>query len=97
MEFTIRLTESAIEDLEFFRKNERQIISDGIALFLTHDANVKTRRRKPLRPNPIATWQLRIDDYRVFYDLEEENHVKIIAVGNKVHNDLYFRGQKAEL
>jgi hypothetical protein len=39
MQFSIHLTESAIEDLEFFRKNERKIISDGIALFLTHDAN----------------------------------------------------------
>jgi mRNA-degrading endonuclease RelE of RelBE toxin-antitoxin system len=51
-----------------FRKNKRRIISDGITLFLTHDANVETRRRKPLRPNRIAPWELRIDEYRVFYD-----------------------------
>jgi mRNA-degrading endonuclease RelE of RelBE toxin-antitoxin system len=97
VDFTIDLTESAIEDINYFRKNARQIISEGIALFLTHNANVETRRRKPLRPNRIATWQLRIDEFRVFYDLEEENHVKIIAVGTKVHKELYFRGRKAEL
>lgn len=70
MEFSIRLTKSAIEDLDYFRKNERRVISDGIALFMTHDANVETKRRKRLRPNKMAKWELRIDDYRVFYDFE---------------------------
>ena len=97
MEFTIRLTESAIEDLDFFRKNERRKIADAIALFLMHDANVETRRRKQLRPNPLAPWELRIEDYRVFYAVEEENEVKVVAVGHKEHNDLYIRGRKVEL
>ena len=88
MRFSIRLTDSAIEDLDYFRKNERQMISDGIALFLTHDANVETRRRKPLRPNRLAPWELRVDDYRV---------LKVVAVGHKVHNDLHIRGKKVEL
>lgn len=71
MKFFIRLTESAIEDLDFFRRNKRRIISNGIALFLTHDANVETRRRKPLRRNRIAPWELRIDEYRAFMTLKE--------------------------
>ena len=70
MNFSIRLTDSAIEDLDFFRKNERRMIADGIALFLTQDAHVETRRRKPLRPNRLAQWELRLGDYRVFYDVE---------------------------
>jgi addiction module RelE/StbE family toxin len=97
MKYSIRLTESAIEDLDYFRKSERQIISDGIALFLTHDANVETRRRKPLRPNRLAPWELRIDDYRVFYEFEENDQVKVVAVGHKEHNDLYIRGKQVEL
>jgi mRNA-degrading endonuclease RelE of RelBE toxin-antitoxin system len=97
MKFAIRLTDSAIEDLDYFRKNERRVIADGIALFLTHEANVETRRRKPLRPNRIASWELRIDDYRVFYDLEGDDGVKVVAVGHKEHNDLYIRGKKVEL
>ncbi len=97
MKFFIRLTESAIEDLDFFGKNKRRIISDGIAFFLTYDANVETRRRKPLRPNRIAPWELRIEDYRVFYDFEGDDIVKVIAVGHKEHNDLYIRGKKVEL
>ena len=97
MNFSIRLTDSAMEDLDFFRKNERRIISHGIALFLTHDANVETRRRKPLRANRLAQWELRVDDYRVFYDFEEGDIVKVVAVGHKEHNDLYIRGRKVEL
>jgi mRNA-degrading endonuclease RelE of RelBE toxin-antitoxin system len=96
MSFSIRLTDSAIEDLEFFRKNERRIIADGIALFLTHDADVATRRRKPLRPNRLGQWELRLGDYRVFYDFGEGDIVKIVAVGHKEHNDLYIRGRKVE-
>src|SRR6266498_541477 len=97
MKFSIRLTDSAVEDLDYFRKNERRLIADGIALFLTHDANVETRRRKRLRPNRIAPWELRIDDYRVFYDVAEDDEVKVVAVGYKEHNDLYIRGAKVEL
>ena len=97
MNFSIRLTDSAMEDLDFFRKNERRIIADGIALFLAQDANVETRRRKPLRPNRLAQWELRLGDYRVFYDFEESTIMKIVAVGHKEHNDLYIRGAKVEL
>ena len=55
MIFSIRLTDSAIDDLDYFRKNECRIISDGIALFLTHDANVETRRRKPFAAESACT------------------------------------------
>jgi mRNA-degrading endonuclease RelE of RelBE toxin-antitoxin system len=97
MTFSIRLTDNAIKDLDHYRKNERRLISDGIAQFLAEDANVETRRRKPLRPNPISSWELRIDNYRVFYDFEEDDKVKVVAVGHKEHNDLYIRGKKVEL
>src|SRR5438552_2587988 len=97
MQISIRLTDSAIEDLDYFRKNERKIIADGISLFLSHDANVETRRRKPLRPNRLAQWELRIEDYLVFYDFEEDDQVKVVAVGHKEHNDLHIRGRKVEL
>ncbi len=97
MKFSIQLTASAIEDLEYFRKNERRVISEGIDLFLTHDANIETKRRKQLRPNPISKWELRIDDYRIFYDIDENDVVKVVSVGLKSHNDLLIRGAKVDL
>jgi hypothetical protein len=33
----------------------------------------------------------------VFYDLEEPNFVKVLAVGYKDRNELYIRGKKVEL
>lgn len=97
MRFWIRLTDSAVEDLNHFRKRERQIIADETARQLMHNADVENRNRKPLRPNPLAQWELRIGDYRVFYDLAEGNVVKVVAVGCKQHNDLFIRGKKVEL
>jgi mRNA-degrading endonuclease RelE of RelBE toxin-antitoxin system len=65
---------------------------------LKHDANVETNRRKPLRPNRLSKWELRIRDYRVFYDVSiEEQRVKVVSVGVKRHNELVIRGEKVEL
>lgn len=97
MDFSIRLTENAIQDLHYFRKNQQQIIADAIILFLSHDANFETRRRKPLRANALSEWELRVGDFRVFYDFEADNSVAVVAVGEKRHNDLYIRGEKVEL
>lgn len=97
MDFSIRLTDSAIEDLDYFRKNERRIISDAIATFLRHNADVGSKRRKPLRPNQISQWELRIHDYRVFYDFAEKDVVRVVAVGIKEHNVLYIRGLQVDL
>jgi len=64
---------------------------------LTHEANQETRRRKKLTDHPIAPWELRVGDFRVFYDIEDEMVVKITAIGHKVHSDLFVRGKKVEL
>jgi mRNA-degrading endonuclease RelE of RelBE toxin-antitoxin system len=96
MRFEIRFIPTAEEDLNYFEAWAQRIISDGIEKLLTADANVETKRRKQLRPNPLAPWELRIGDYRVFYDIEE-GIVRILAVGKKVHNDLCIRGNKVEI
>ncbi|MCU0491580.1 MAG: addiction module toxin RelE [Chloroflexaceae bacterium] len=96
MEFIINVTPSAREDIRFFKAYEQRIIADGIRLFLTRDALVANNRRKLLDSNPIAPWELRIDNFRVFYDVEG-TVVNIRAVGEKEHNDLYIRGVKVKL
>jgi mRNA-degrading endonuclease RelE of RelBE toxin-antitoxin system len=40
---------------------------------------------------------LRIGDHRVFYEIEGDETVTILAVGVKSHNDLFIRGKKVEL
>ena len=41
-----------------------------------------------MRPNPIAPWQLRIGNLRVYYDIEDqpELQVRVMSVGKKIRN-----------
>lgn len=97
MQYQISLTESAKGDIAYFETHEQRIIVAGIISHLKADAEVRTRKKKPLRLNPIAPWELRIERYRVFYSIEEEGAVKVAAVGHKEHNELFIRGRKVQL
>jgi len=96
MEYIVNITPDAQEDIRYFKANQRRIITSNIRTFLTHNALSETNRRKPLEPNQIGSWELRIDNYRVFYDVEVDT-VFVTAVGYKEHNDLYIRGRKVTL
>ena len=97
MRFSIRATPSADRDLDWYSAREQQIILDTIGKHLESDADVETRRRKRLRPNAMAPWELTIGRYRVFYEIREAGLVTLLAVGHKVHNELYIRGQRVEI
>jgi mRNA-degrading endonuclease RelE of RelBE toxin-antitoxin system len=93
----IHFTPSATEDLVFYPVSHQRAIVDAIKIHLTHDADQESRRRKRLVRNPIAVWELRAGDFRVFYAIEGEFDLKIIAIGHKIHNDLFIRGMRVEL
>jgi hypothetical protein len=58
----------------------------------------ETRNRKPLRPNDLSSWELRVDVNRVFYDVDKDAAKVIIkAVGWKEHNKLFIRGKEYQL
>jgi mRNA-degrading endonuclease RelE of RelBE toxin-antitoxin system len=66
---------------------------------LIHQPNVETRNRKPMRPNPLAPWELRIGNLRVYYDVEEDPEpvVYIRAVGVKERNRVRIGKEVIEL
>ena len=97
MRFEINFTDSVNEDLGYFKIYEQKAVIEGTKRYLRENANVVSKRRKQLRPNELAPWELKIGNYRVFYDFEEDNIVKIIAVGFKHHNELYIRGRRVTL
>ena len=68
---------------------------DTIAGQLTYEPTVVTRNRKPMRPNPIAPWELRIGELRVYYDIELEPQliVNIRAIGVKERNQVIISGE----
>lgn len=88
--FTIEYAEGVAEDLARLTVYRRKAILDAIERHLRDKPNVETRRRKPL-PGLIPpwehvapVWELRVDEYRVFYDVDEAGRtVKIRAVRHK--------------
>lgn len=96
--YEIDFTQEALNDLKSFRKFEQAKIIQGIEAQLQYEPNVETRNRKLLRSNTIAEWELRIDHYRVFYNVEAVVRiVSIEAIGFKLGNILFIRGDKREL
>lgn len=60
---------------------------DSVDEQLQYQPTVETRNRKPMRPNPIAPWELRIGDLRVYYEVDvAESFVRVLAVGVKQRN-----------
>ena len=98
--FEIDFTPTAARHIRTYRKFEQQIILDGIETQLLYEPTVETRNRKRLGENILSNWELRIDKYRVFYDVAIENDrnmVQIKAVGHKEHNALYIGNREFEL
>ncbi len=83
------------------------MLLDAISEQLAREPLVETRHRKPLRPNPLAPWQLRVGSLRVFHDVrspapeEPPNReleapaevVYVLAVGKKERNVLRIAGE----
>jgi len=62
-------------------------VLDSVDEQLQYQPTVETRNRKPMRPNPIAPWELRIGDLRVYYEVDvAESFVRVLAVGVKQRN-----------
>jgi mRNA-degrading endonuclease RelE of RelBE toxin-antitoxin system len=96
--FQINFTSESLEDLQSFRAYEQRQIVQVISEQLQYQPTQATRNRKRLSPNNVAEWELRIDNFRVFYDVDEVvSIVKIEAIGYKEGNKLYIRGEEYEL
>ena len=95
--FKIMFLRSAEEDLAYFRRNERIRIFEATMRILATEADTENKKRKRLRANPIAPWELRLGQYRVFYEVVPDRKVRVLAIGFKEHNDLFIRDEKVQL
>ena len=66
------------------------MILDRVEEQIEYQPAVETRNRKPMRPKPIAPWELRIGNLRVYYDIggDPEYVVYIRAIGIKERNNV---------
>lgn len=99
MAYEIAFAESVQAHFEVLTARERATVLDRVERQLLHEPLKETRHRKPLRPNPIAPWELRVSPLRVFYEVigEEAGIVRILAVGRKVRNTLTIGGEEIRL
>jgi mRNA-degrading endonuclease RelE of RelBE toxin-antitoxin system len=96
--FVIQFTLEAVDDLRELRKYEAQRIVDEIEMQLTFEPTAVTRNRKQLRSNQLAEWELRVGEFRVFYDVVfVDTAVKVVAIGRKIGNRLLIHGKEYRL
>lgn len=94
--YVIEYTPATEAHFRFLTARQQVIVFDTVDEQLTHQPLVETRNRKPMRPNPLAPWELRIGNLRVYYDvgMTEEQVVSILAVGIKRRNRVYIGGKE---
>ena len=99
MAHEITFADSVKAHLQALTAGQRATVLDGIERQLPNEPLTETRHRKPLRPNPIAPWELRVGTLRVFYDVSEgpPPTVRVLAVGVKDRNVLRIGGQEIQL
>jgi len=97
--YRIDYSQATDEHLRVLTARQRAVVFDGVDEQLEHEPGVETRNRKPMRPNPLAPWELRIEELRVYYEIEElpEQVVTIVAVGVKDRNRVLIGGKEIKL
>jgi mRNA-degrading endonuclease RelE of RelBE toxin-antitoxin system len=83
------------DHLHALTARDRVILLDAVDQHLTQQPTVERRHRKLLRPNPLAPWELRVGDLRVYSDVDDQPEpvVHIRAVGVKDHKVLRIEGR----
>jgi len=69
--YIIEYSPEAEDHLRRLTARQRKIIVDTVDRQLLNQPNIETKNRKPMHPNPVAPWELRIGSLRVYYDVEE--------------------------
>lgn len=80
MSYEIVLSSQAIEDIRRFRANDRATLKEALETHLRHAPQMESRSRiKRLRGMARPQYRLRVDDFRVFYDITGDM-VEILAI-----------------
>lgn len=99
MSYYVEYTDAAIEHLKCLTTRQQRTVLDAVDEQLQYEPLVETRNRKPMESNSLATWELRIGNLRVYYDVEDDlvKVVYIQAVGVKNRNQVRIGKEEIEL
>jgi mRNA-degrading endonuclease RelE of RelBE toxin-antitoxin system len=103
--YRIDFSPAAEEHLRVLTARQRAIVFDTIDEQLKDQPGLETRNRRPMRPNPLAPWELRIGELRVYFDIQEDHvvankpepRVLVLAVGIKDRDRLIIGGEEVRL
>ena len=86
--YRIEYSPDTLDHFQCLTKFQQVTILDIVEKQLLFSPERESKNRKPMRPNPIAPWELRIGLLRVYYDIVEEPEpvVYIRAIGIKDRN-----------
>jgi mRNA interferase RelE/StbE len=80
MQYEIVLAPEAVQDLHRLKANVRAVVRDAIEQNLRHEPTKTSKSRiKRLRGVSRPRYRLRVDDVRVFYDVNG-SQVEILAI-----------------
>ena len=99
MAYQIEYSPDTEEHLRALTARQRSMVFDAVDRQLANEPNKETRNRKPMRPNPIAAWELCVRNLWVYYDIAEqpEKRVTTLAVGIKLRNRVRIGDREIEL
>ncbi len=99
MPFRIEYSPAAVDHLKVLTARQRSTVINRIDEQLVHQPLVETRNRKPMRPNPLAPWELRVGSLRVYYDVQTvpDQVVFVRAIGVKDGNIVRIGGEEFEI
>ena len=99
MPYQIEFAKAVKSHLDVLTAGQRSTVLGAIEKQLTNEPSKETRNRKPLRPNPVAPWELRVQQMRVFYEVTDGPPpvVQILAVGIKTRETLRIGGEEIKL
>ena len=79
MPYRIEFVDGAKADLGALRKTDRVTVLDRIERHLTHQPTLQGKSRiKRLRAGTFPPYRLRVEEFRVYYDVDEQRQVVVI-------------------
>ena len=88
MAYAIDFEPTALKELKALRKADQVRVVEAIQLHLTHEPMRQSKSRiKRMRPGTQPPYRLRVDEFRVYYDvLAEQMLVIIYGIVDKAHS-----------
>ena len=94
MPVEIVYSDEAVQDLKELRAFDRSTVFDQIEQVLAVNPTLESKAKVKRLKEPAPTqYRLRVGEYRVFYDVEEQAVVSVLRILSKEASLDYLRGE----